>query len=75
MKSILITCLMALTVVGIVVAGFANLAGIGYLLYLWGSVGLAFSAAAWSAFVLWLKLIGTGLLMYIVGAVSVYYLD
>lgn len=75
MKSSLLTGLMAFTVLGVIIMGFANIAAIGYLLYLWGSVGLAFSAAAWSAFVLWFKVLGTGLFMYIAGAISVYYLD
>lgn len=40
----------------------ANVAGVGYGLYLWGGEGLEFSTSAWEGFKLWAKLIIGGLL-------------
>lgn len=46
-------------------AFFANIGAIGYGLYLWGSVGLTFATSAWTAFVLWLKLMGIAFVSFI----------
>jgi len=40
--------------VSLVLLAFGNIASIGYGLYLWGGVGIAFSAALWGAFKVWL---------------------
>lgn len=34
-----------------------------YTIYLWGSVGLVFSASLWGGVLLWLKLLGGGLMV------------
>lgn len=47
--------------------GLAFAVGIGYGLYLLGSIGLAFGPAAWGGFVVWAKMFGTGFLLYLVG--------
>lgn len=46
-------------------AVFANIGAIGYGLYLWGSVGLTFATSAWTAFVLWLKLMGIAFVSFV----------
>ena len=45
---------------------FANLGGIGYFLYLWGSVGLALSLAMWTAFKFWIIWIIIVILIFII---------
>jgi hypothetical protein len=59
-----------LGVIGLVVLGLANVVGIGYGLYLWGSVGNPLGVAAWTAFVLWLKMIAVGLVLFITWLVA-----
>ena len=49
--------------IGIVLMILGNITGVGYGLYLWGGVGLAFSASLWSAFKVWI-------LIELVGATS-----
>ena len=49
-----------------ILIALAQIGAAGYLLYLWGSVGLGFGASAWSAFVLWLEMMGTGILLYLI---------
>jgi hypothetical protein len=40
-------------IVGSLMLIIGNIGGIGYGLYLWGSVGLPFATAAWMAFKFW----------------------
>lgn len=56
-----------LAIIGIIIMAFSTIGSIGYGLYLWGSVGLALSSAAWAAFVVWMKMIMTGLTLAVVG--------
>jgi hypothetical protein len=58
-----------LFILGIIILGLSNIVGIGYGLYLWGALGNPFSTSAWISFVLWIKMILTGLLVFITGAV------
>lgn len=56
-----------LAILGIIILAFSTISSIGYGLYLWGSVGLTFAASAWAAFVIWMKLAMTGLVLTFVG--------
>jgi len=56
-----------LMVIGIIMAAFGNIIGIGYGLYLWGGVGLTFAVAAWTAFKFWAVLMITGILSVFTG--------
>ena len=58
---------LTLTVVGYLCMALAVLSGVGYGLYLLGSVGLAFGPAAWQGFLLFLKMFGGGLVSLLVG--------
>ena len=60
MKNIVLAVLALLMIISISIAVLANIVGIGYGLYLWGSVGLPFGAAVWQAFVLWIAMLGGG---------------
>ena len=53
-------------IIGLIVIGLANVVGIGYGLYLWGAVGTPLSASVWSAFLLWIKMILGGLVLFII---------
>jgi len=59
-----------IAVIGLLIMGFANIAGIGYGLYLWGAVGNPLSAAAWGGFVIWIKMIITGFVLFIGGYIN-----
>lgn len=49
-----------------IIAGMlAQIAGIGYGLYLWGGVGLEFSVSAWSGFKVWMSFMGTAIISLI----------
>ena len=52
-------------ILGVIVLALTNVGSVGYGLYLWASVGLAFKTAVWKAFLVWVKLIVIGLVMYI----------
>lgn len=54
MKELLIVTMF---VVGGLTMVLGQIVGIGYVLYLWGAVGLAFSASLWTGFLLWIKMI------------------
>lgn len=61
MKHIFSIILLVIFYASIATIAFSTIGSIGYGLYLWGSVGLAFSASCWTAFVLWLKMFFGGL--------------
>ena len=54
-------------VIGYIIAGSSTIVAGGYGLYLWGSVGLAINVSAWTAFVLWVKMLIVGLIMVALG--------
>lgn len=54
--------------IGIIAMGISTAASVGYGLYLWAHE-LTFALAAWTAFVLWLKMVIGGFVLVIVGAV------
>ena len=54
-------------IIGGLLTGVATVASIGYGLYLWGALGLAFSVSAWTAFKVWMVFFGTGLVLVGVG--------
>ena len=54
-------------ILGIITMALANVGGIGYGLYLWGGTGMAFGAAAWAAFKIWVMAIFGGLFAFVVG--------
>jgi hypothetical protein len=54
-------------ILAIVLFVLANVTGIGYGLYLWGGVGLAFSVAAWSAFKVWITMVLVGFVSMMIG--------
>ena len=60
-------------VIGLILIALSTLSSFGYLLYSWGSVGLAFSTSAWLAFVLWLELLIIGFLAVFIGYVGSKY--
>lgn len=61
----------ALAVIILLLTGiFGNVISIGYFLYLWGAAEVAISLAAWSAFILWLKLIGVAFVSLIVAVLT-----
>ena len=64
-----------LAMIGVICVSFATLGSIGYGLYLWGSVGIAFSTSVWTAFVLWLKLVFSGLLLAVIGFIGADYFE
>lgn len=53
-----------MTTMFIMATFFANIGAVGYGLYLWGSVGMTFAASTWTAFVLWLKLMGVSIVSF-----------
>ena len=59
-----------LGVIGLIVLGLANIIGVGYAFYLWGSQDVPLNTSLWTAFVLWAKLIGTGLVLFFIGLFS-----
>lgn len=58
-----------LIVIGYLCMALTTISGVGYGLYLLGAVGLAFGPAAWSGFVLFLKMFGGGLVSLLVGSI------
>ena len=69
MKDVIVLMFILLYMAGIVSAVLSTVAGIVYLLYLWGSVGLPLGAAVWGGFVLWSQMLFGGLLATLVGFV------
>lgn len=75
MKHILAIILMATMYIGVASMLLATIGSIGYGLYLWGSVGLLFSVACWTAFTLWLKMFFGGLAAMLVALAGLHLLD
>ena len=70
MKNILFLICTALVTLSIFSMWGSTLVSIGYGLYLWGGVGLAFGVAAWSAFKLFLILLFGGLTTFILAGIG-----
>lgn len=70
MKNILFIICAALVTLSIFSMWGSTLVSIGYGLYLWGGVGLAFGVAAWSAFKLFLILLFGGLITFILAGIG-----
>lgn len=51
--------------IGLILMVFANVVGIGYGLFLWGSQGVVFSLAVWTAFKVWISMIISGVFLWI----------
>jgi len=56
-----------LLAIGMFMLVFANVGGIGYVLYLWGGTGMAFGLAAWTAFKFWVLWSFVGAAIFIAG--------
>lgn len=69
MKKTLVILAVVLAFSAYVLLGFGTLISLGYGLYTWAIVDVAFKVALWSAFVLWIKLIGAGLVSLFAGFV------
>jgi len=54
-----------IAVLGLISMAFANIGSIGYGLYLWGGTGMAFGAAAWAAFKIWMIAMVVGIVVFI----------
>ncbi len=54
-------------VIGILAMSFSTVISIGYGLYLWGGLGGILSSSIWTAFLLWLKILGGGFLSILIG--------
>ena len=65
MRDLIGNLLVGLTWISIVLMSLATAISIGYFFYLWGSVALTINVAAWSAFVLWIKLEVVGVLLFL----------
>ena len=70
MKNILFIICAALLTLSIFTRWGSTLISIGYGLYLWGGVGLALGAAAWSAFKLFLILLFGGLATFLLASIG-----
>lgn len=49
--------------IGLITLLITNFAAVFYIIYLWGSVGLALSTSVWSGVVLWLKMFLSGIVI------------
>ena len=65
--------------IGMVILGIAyflvaisTISGFGYTLYLWGSEGLNLGQSAWAGFVLFLEMIGTAIVIGVVGSLTLF---
>ena len=74
MKDLLGSILVGLVWISIIIMSLALAISIGYFFYLWGSVALAINVAAWSAFVLWIKLEVVGILLFLVSIGAMLFL-
>lgn len=54
-----------LLIISVALLFLANISGIGYFLYLWGACNLAIGASAWSAFLLWIKMLAGGVVGFV----------
>ena len=70
MKNILFLICAALVTLSIFSMWGSTLISIGYGLYLWGGVGLALGAAAWTAFKLFLILLFGGFITFILAGIG-----
>ena len=70
MKNILIIVFTILLTLSIFSMWGSTLISIGYGLYLWGGLGLALGAAAWSAFKLFLTLLLGGFITFILAGIG-----
>ena len=70
MKNILFIICTAILAISIFSMWGSTLISIGYGLYLWGGAGLAFGAAAWSAFKLFLILLFGGLATFLLASIG-----
>ena len=70
MKNILFIICTVLLTLSIFSMWGSTLISIGYGLYLWGGAGLAFGAAAWSAFKLFLILLFGGLATFLLASIG-----
>ncbi len=70
MKNILFIICTVLLTLSIFSMWGSTLISIGYGLYLWGGVGLALGAAAWSAFKLFLILLFGGLSTFLLASIG-----
>ena len=70
MKNILFLTCTALLTLSLFTMWGSTLVSIGYGLYLWGGVGLAFGVAAWSAFKLFLILLFGGFTTFILAGIG-----
>ena len=55
--------------IGIALMAFGTITSIGYFLYNWGALDLALGLSAWNAFVLWIQMIGGGLILFVLSIV------
>jgi hypothetical protein len=69
MKKALVILAVVLAFSAYILLGFGTVISIGYGLYSWAVVDVAFKVALWSAFVMWIKLIGAGLVSLVAGFV------
>jgi len=56
-----------LAIIGLLTAGLATITSIGYFLYLCGSVGLAVAPSAWAGFLLFVKMLVSGIMALFTG--------
>ncbi len=59
--------LSVLPVLGLIILAFGNIISIGYGLYLWGVTEITFSLAVWLGFKLWITMIVSGIVLFILG--------
>lgn len=65
MRDLVGSILVGFVWISIIIMSLATAISIGYFFYLWGSVALTINVAAWSAFVLWIKLEVVGVLLFL----------
>ena len=58
-----------ISLIGIALLALSNIVGIGYFLYLWGALSMAFGMAAWTAFKVWISIMAVGFTLFIGGGV------
>lgn len=57
----------AIMTLGMLTGALAFISAIGYGLYMWGGLGMELATSAWSAFVLWLKMIISAMVLVVIG--------
>lgn len=63
MKTVIYVISGILAVVGISMVALSTIVAIGNGLYVWAN-GLEFAQAAWNGFVIWIKMLGSGLAIF-----------